>query len=67
MSATLDHFTDVELGVFAPGKVEIDLVKLQGRVARINLAAEGGQLTLVRPRMVVTQAEVPRRLEKPSP
>lgn len=65
LSATLDDLSEVELGAFGPGKVEVDLLKLQGRVARINLMAEGGDLALVRPRVVVTEEEAPRRLEKP--
>jgi arylsulfatase A-like enzyme len=42
--------------VQAPGKLEVDLSALRGRVARIDLTAQGGDLTLAAPRITVPAA-----------
>ncbi len=65
VSATLDDFSELALGTFTPGAVELDLQKLDGRVVRLDLAAEGGSVTLTKPILIAAQAEPTRKLERP--
>jgi len=64
VSATLDDLSEVSLGQLAAGKLDVDLSRLEGKVARINLSATGN-FALSRAQIVVPQQESPRRLEKP--